>query len=563
MGEQEELRYPRPYNIGVWFQGYVVIAGELSDYKEIADVYVRAGIEGLLKEISGEFYLVIVDGDAQDGRVFCIGDHLGFVPAFLALSADPSAGLTLVVGTRLASVVAHVTAISGAVPGLLLSHLRAFLADTWHLRTGQGREASFVRGISHVLGGTYVTIYKDGRCHSRRYFRPEESYVPSGANPGSLSSALDVLEQAVRTTLHTLPSADVGVSLSGGVDSSLVAYFAREAGLRPVGIVAGLASYPSVNESESASRVASTLHIPCAVVECDNVLPFSNITPLGVLLHGPHGNMFSEQEDLLACEASRRGIPIVVDGVGGDELFGVGGTPGYLVDLMHQGALLSASQELKAWGQCLRTGPVGVLRKAVAKGWSRPEVPPWLQGLPTAAIADPVTGGTAPAILGRMRALREHVAVLDTWWNWNAIYAPKKMLNLHPLSGRRVVEASFAIAQRFVQNPRQYKWLLQRLLERTPIKGVAGGINGDYGVLVRHGARHARGKLLEWFEDSRLVRYGIATDALQEHVTRYARAATDAERDIGSPGYWMWNAILLELWMRGAEDLYGSLEIVS
>ncbi len=138
--------------------------------------------------------------------------------------------------------------------------------------------------------------------------------------PTRRTRRVDELHQLLSTSIANRLDADVpiGCFLSGGIDSSLIAYYANQA--RP-GITTLCMRMPDerYDESEHAQRVADILGTNHITVDCAQ-------DPAGDLVHiiETLGLPFGDSSILPTywlCKAARQHIKVALSGDGGDELF--------------------------------------------------------------------------------------------------------------------------------------------------------------------------------------------------------------------------------------------------
>lgn len=175
-----------------------------------------------------------------------------------------------------------------------------------------------VRGIKRVLPG-HVLRYRDGVVSTSAYFRLTESIDDELRDLRTAARRVRELgTAAVARRLHG--EAEVGLFLSGGLDSSVVALWLADAGakVRAFSLDFGEQSV----EREQAAIVAKSLAIPLDLV------PVSGTDVAGVFwdvvrkLDLPFGDAVTAPQYLLAKAAREAGVIAVFNGEGGDQLFG-------------------------------------------------------------------------------------------------------------------------------------------------------------------------------------------------------------------------------------------------
>jgi asparagine synthase (glutamine-hydrolysing) len=258
--------------------------------------------EGLLERVRGPFALVLWDGDGHRGL----------------LAQDQLGGRSLVTfrdGPRLwfATEVSVLLRLLPRCPDpdeLALAH---HLVDH---SVPDGR--MLYRGIRRLGGGCLLDLTDAGRAE-RRYWAPRYR-PPLQAPRAELAARLRAeLETAVQ---DALPARDVsGLLLSGGLDSSVVAALAAPRAPRLQAIAATFAE-PELDETTWARRVADEAGIALTTVPIEHRDPLGAAAaylrawalPLpvpGILVEAP-----------LIAAAAGLGAGVVLDGQGGDELFG-------------------------------------------------------------------------------------------------------------------------------------------------------------------------------------------------------------------------------------------------
>jgi asparagine synthase (glutamine-hydrolysing) len=258
---------------------------------------------GLLERLRGPFALVVWDRDARRGLL--AQDQLGGRSLF-----------TFADGRRLLFAT-EVTILLGLLDRrpdpdeLALAH---HLVDH---SVPEGR--MLFAGVRRLGGGRHMELSDSGHVE-RRHWAPR--YRPPLQAPRSeLAGRLhDALEMAIGDAVADEP---VGaLLLSGGLDSSVVAAVAAERSPGLHGMSAAFPAEPEFDETAWAAQVAEHLGMPLARVPIDRREPLDAAEaylrewqlPLpvpGLILEEP-----------LLAEASRLGARIVLDGQGGDELFG-------------------------------------------------------------------------------------------------------------------------------------------------------------------------------------------------------------------------------------------------
>jgi asparagine synthase (glutamine-hydrolysing) len=175
-----------------------------------------------------------------------------------------------------------------------------------------------IKNANSFPPGHVALVDKDGfqfkRVKTLRYSKEKQTTMQTAAK-----HLLKLLQQSVKERLSGLR--DVAVAFSGGLDSSLIAFLAKNAGL-DVHLI--YASLKNQSETEHAKKVAEEMKLPIHVYVYDeedvqNVLsqvlwlieePDSVKTSIGVPFYW------------IAERAAQKGLRVMLAGQGADELFG-------------------------------------------------------------------------------------------------------------------------------------------------------------------------------------------------------------------------------------------------
>jgi asparagine synthase (glutamine-hydrolysing) len=177
-----------------------------------------------------------------------------------------------------------------------------------------------IAGVERVMPGTAVTVdLQTLRSEERRWYDPLAAVDPSAP-----SAAAD-LEPALRASVERRLMADVplGTMCSGGLDSSLITAFARDASAAPVhAFNASVVDQPDYDEGDWARRVADHLGVELHTVELTAESWRADL--IGVVRHieYPLTHESSVPMMQIAALARSRGVKVLLSGEGADELFG-------------------------------------------------------------------------------------------------------------------------------------------------------------------------------------------------------------------------------------------------
>jgi len=179
-------------------------------------------------------------------------------------------------------------------------------------------EAVPIKGVRRLLPG-HVAVWEGGRLSTRPYFTLLETSDPALTDANEAAERVRHLgRKAVKRRLSGESS--VGLYLSGGIDSSAVAVWLREAGadVRPFSLDFGQHNV----EREHAAEVAEKLGLRLELVRVKGADVAAVFEDLVFKLDLPFGDAVTGPQYLLGQAAERCGIRAVWNGEGGDQLFG-------------------------------------------------------------------------------------------------------------------------------------------------------------------------------------------------------------------------------------------------
>jgi asparagine synthase (glutamine-hydrolysing) len=272
-------------------------------YEEYRDALVHA--------LEGMFAFAL--WDERRGRLLLARDRLGEKPLFLHEHGGELAFAS------------ELTALTEAVP--VSRELVPEAIDAFFVFAYVPGPDTIVRGVRQLPPGHLLSWTRDTRrCEQRRWWSPP---ADPGVNPRErreqlLAETQRLFTESVRTRL--IADVPVGVFLSGGVDSTLVALAAAEQSSLPLKTFTVGYDTGSVDETLQARRVAERLgsehyertltqaevaeRVPSLLARMDQPLADPALVPLNAL-----------------SEFARPRVTVALGGEGADELFG--GYPRY------------------------------------------------------------------------------------------------------------------------------------------------------------------------------------------------------------------------------------------
>ncbi|MHB1843358.1 MAG: asparagine synthase (glutamine-hydrolyzing) [Deltaproteobacteria bacterium] len=366
--------------------GHLVLTfnGEIYNYQELRDDLARHGDrfqtgtdtevllaafarwgEAAIPRLRGMFAFAI--WDRRDRRLTLVRDRLGIKPLYYTEVAG---------GLAFASEVRALMAAGLAERRLSREGLESFLAfgSVWGPQT-------MVDGVRELSAGGIAT-WTQGRFEQRKYW---ELPLPSSTGPKSREEAVEaitpILLEAVKLQLRS--DVPLGIFLSAGIDSSVLALLAGEA--LPRSVVTLTVSFDGPeDEGDAARKIARELgtdHREARISSAEAAL----LVPAAVeSMDQPSIDGINTW--LVSRAARGAGLKVALSGLGGDELFA-----GYS-SFRRFPAMLRMGRLLRAPGRMANAILGGVPFNAIPPAWRK-------------AVAIAAAGGDPTATYGVLRAL--------------------------------------------------------------------------------------------------------------------------------------------------------------
>lgn len=182
-------------------------------------------------------------------------------------------------------------------------------------------DKTFFKGIRLFPKASYTVYNSDGAGNTTRFWQlPKKRLTTADISVKSAAAALNsLIHDAVAIRLRC--DVPVGLELSGGLDSSVIAASVRSLGASIPAYTVRF-SEPKSDESAFAYRVAQHLGCKLSILEPRNDSIWNHINAFTLLeeepFHSP--NLFTNQE--IWRDMRRNGIKVSLNGAGGDECFG-------------------------------------------------------------------------------------------------------------------------------------------------------------------------------------------------------------------------------------------------
>lgn len=279
-----------------------------SDVETILPLYLDRGTAAIA-ELDGMFGLAI--RDSRDGSLILARDRAGEKPLFYARSGDE-----VIFASELQCVMKH--------PGISRDLDPEAVAD--YLMHGYVLEPrTMFAAVRRVPAGAWIRFTKSGE-EVVRYWRPDAIPVQRRNAEDAVLELRSLIEQAV--TKQVMADVPVGVFISGGMDSSILAALASKAiGVDKVHTFSAQFAEASYDESADAAVIAARMRTRFVPVRADEETLFEALNAVTRGIAEPIADPAILPTYLLA-RAARERVKVVLSGEGADELFG--GYPTYI-----------------------------------------------------------------------------------------------------------------------------------------------------------------------------------------------------------------------------------------
>ncbi|KAK1973698.1 asparagine synthase [Colletotrichum cereale] len=292
-----------------------------SDSEVLIALYKIHGTPELFKYLRGEFSFVIYD--ENDGRVVAARDRFGIKPMFWTITSNKD---------------------SSDEHLLLTSEMKAFLPMGWEpewnvqgLISGASLQAenTVFKGVWKLNPGTWMEISREGKIEHHQYWDPQykDKYeIETRSVDEIVREVRERMVEAVRLRLRA--DVPVGIYLSGGIDSSVVAGIVTNL-VREEGVMLGnqdatkriscfSIQFPEgsgFNEADIAERTANWLGVEILKKDMNEEELAKNFADCVYHNEQHHWDLNSVGKFCLSALPRQHGVPVVLTGEGADEHF--------------------------------------------------------------------------------------------------------------------------------------------------------------------------------------------------------------------------------------------------
>ncbi|MFN0247168.1 MAG: asparagine synthase (glutamine-hydrolyzing) [Kofleriaceae bacterium] len=311
---------------------------------EVLLLALRRWGSGALAKLDGMFALAFYDIDAKE--LLLARDHAGIKPLYVGTDKRG-----VVFGSRYDQVLRHPW-LRATTPdeAMVASYLRlGFLAGNRGLH----------RGIGQLSAGEWRRYDQDGFETSGRFFEVSRYREPTLRG----AEAIEALDAAISLSVerHLISDVPVGVLLSGGVDSPLVAAEAMRKANGTLKAFTIAVDDPEMDESDDARRFAEEIGVEHIVERIAANEAVALVDDVVSACSEPTAD-YSVFPTLLVSRLARRHVKVVLSGDGGDELYW--GYPSRFASAIEQARYF-------AWPRVARWAAIGVRKVSKANGPTR------------------------------------------------------------------------------------------------------------------------------------------------------------------------------------------------
>jgi asparagine synthase (glutamine-hydrolysing) len=280
-----------------------------SDTEVLIHLYALHG-QAMLTRLRGMFAFAL--WDARKGALLLARDTFGIKPIYYAAGEG-----TLRFASQVKALVAG---------GQVDTRPRAAGHVGFFLFGSVPSPWTLYRGVRSVPAGHFVWVTSAGANEPEPFSTVPDILAQASGAParGTASDALEAIGAALRESIaaHHVADVPVGLFLSSGIDSSVIAALSTARGERPQTLTLAFKEYEGTGDDEAplASQLAAQLGTRHSTVRIERKDFESNFDALLAAMDQPSIDGINSW--FVARAATQQGIKVALSGLGGDELFG-------------------------------------------------------------------------------------------------------------------------------------------------------------------------------------------------------------------------------------------------
>ncbi len=272
----------------------------LTDTEVIVNGYAEWG-EAIVDKLCGMFAFAI--WDTRDHCLFAARDRVGIKPLYVAHKGDD---IALASDLR---VLEHLGFTGEIDSDALSAYLMLGYVPT---------PLAILSGARKLEAGQTLRWRSGGACETRRYWQPPDEVT--GAEEPDIEELSQLVDTVTRD--HLMSDVPVGVFLSGGLDSSLIASCLASTGSDLQALTIGYSDAPDEDEAPIAERTAQQLGMHIERLNLNKQSATEFIDRAFTALDEPLGYSAIVSQMAISQAAHKTGLKVVLSGDGGDEVFG-------------------------------------------------------------------------------------------------------------------------------------------------------------------------------------------------------------------------------------------------
>lgn len=271
-----------------------------SDTEILVHLYEQEGVEGI-KQLNGMFAFALYDNKKQ--ALWIARDRLGIKPLFysnqsnaLFFSSDLTALNTVIQSQNI--------------------NIDAFIS---YLAFSYVPESKTIyKNIKKLLPGHWLWVDKQG-IKTNQYWDVNHFQNWQGVAEEAQEQLYELLDSAVKFQLRS--DVPIGISLSGGMDSSAISVFAKKNLEHITTFTIDFVGKTSQDKhySQVLAKTLGTSHVEIPFYSKDVERHLDDLIPY---IDEPLSDSAAISSYLVAKEAQKSGIKVLLTGAGGDEIFG-------------------------------------------------------------------------------------------------------------------------------------------------------------------------------------------------------------------------------------------------
>lgn len=281
------------------------------DTETLVEAISEIGLHETLKLLNGIFSFVVFD--KMEAKAYLVRDHFGVKPLYLF--SDET-------GYYIASELKAFYQVKSFKPTLNLNYLPCQLSYR-----GVPSPNTLINEVSKIEPGQIKAVCTKTNLVSEQYYWTElcTSSTKSKSGRYEVDEAAALVEKELYEGFeeNLLSDVEIGLFLSGGLDSSAIAHFASERlnAYVPLSFTASFKDDASIDESIDAFNTASRLKFNHFEVALTQEKFIERLDEATMIIEEPCSAPVSVPILLLAEEAKKAGLKVILSGEGSDEIF--------------------------------------------------------------------------------------------------------------------------------------------------------------------------------------------------------------------------------------------------